>query len=645
MTASARLASLLGPPGSNLRRWRLLLGAGLLLGIVYLLGPYQPWRLPGDPTLVPSKGQSRIHIVLVPTYWAVALNVLLCAVLLAATRVWACEESEPLAARAARGSRVPAATWALLLGACVVAGALRWNLAHGSVWWDEAWTVRNAIVGMSKPVEAEPGRVEFEPTPWLDTLWYYNKPTNHVLYSVTSRLSLAGWRALSGAQRSEWDEFAFRFPTFAAALLSVLLIGVLVHDLGFPRAAPFAGWLLAIHPWHVRFGGEGRGYALMVLLAIVAGFCLLHGLRGGRWRWWLGLGASLLGLLWVHPLAIYFPLSMAGAGALGVWLGPGTRSDRGVRLARLVVAMVMSGMAFVQLMAPNLAQGVILGRQLKQEPERLSQLAENIWIFASVGLHRKMPWNPDYSFPTLVALSGDALWPWALVFGLLPILALIGCVRLLRRPHAERFAFLGLAGGVPLLFLHRALADFLLIERFAIYLLVAIVPALVLGLEGALQALLPKRAARVGVPVGLALGLGAFQAFVAPQTRLLMEQPLMPSREVAEFLAAAGEGIPGGVIRAGVALGGNVPDVYDPFVEHVFRRDEIAALCRRSLAEGRPLYLFYGYNQANRGGPFKDVFVDLDDANSFEEVAHFGAVESEYVVRVLRFTGRPPGSG
>jgi hypothetical protein len=335
---------------------------------------------------------------------------------------------------------------------------------------------------------------------------------------------------------------------------------------------------------------------------------------------------------------------MAGAAALGVWRGPGSPQDRLVRLARPTAALVTSGMVYLQLMAPNLAQGVILGRQLKQEPERLSQLAENIWIFAAAGLHRKQPWNPDYAFPSLTLMAADGIWPYLVVFGLIPALCLAGALRIARRPQPERFGFLGIAGAVPLLFLHRALADFLLIERFAIYLLVAVVPLMAIGLEGLLAALLPRRAERLGVPAGLLAGLVAFQAFVLPQTRLLVEQPLMPSREVAEFLAAAGEGVPGGVIRAGAALGGNVPDVYDPFVVHVFRRDQLAELRRRSLAEGRPLYVFYGYNFANRGGPFKDLWVDLDDARVFEEVAHFGAVESEYVVRVLRYTGRPPGA-
>src|SRR5262249_42359545 len=159
---------------------------------------------------------------------------------------------------------------------------------------------------------------------WANTLFYYRKPTNHVLYSILARTSLAGWRALHGAAPSEWNEFALRLPSFASAVLAVVLLGLLVHDLGFPRAAPAAAFLLAIHPWHIRFGADGRGYSLMVLLAIVAAFCLLHGLRSGRWRWWLGYGAAQLGLLWVHPLALYFPLALAAAGALGIALGPGS---------------------------------------------------------------------------------------------------------------------------------------------------------------------------------------------------------------------------------------------------------------------------------------------------------------------------------
>jgi hypothetical protein len=167
----------------------------------------------------------------------------------------------------------------------------------------------------------------------------------------------------------------------------------------------------------------------------------------------------------------------------------------------------------------------------------------------------------------------------------------------------------------------------------------------VIGVETLAERAFPNEWRRLAVPAALAAFLVAFQAYVWPQTRVLLERPYMASREVAEFLAHASTGIPGGVIRAGVALGGNVPDVYDPRIRHVHTREEIAELCRRSRAEARPLYVFYGYNGPNRIGKYKDVFRDLDDGRYFEEVAHFPAIESDFVVRVLRYTGRPLGAG
>jgi hypothetical protein len=645
MNAKALLEAWLGPPGGSLRRWRLLLLAGLLLLGVWLLGPYQPWRLPGEPTLIPRAGQSRIHIILVATWWAAAVNAALCVLLLATSRLWAEDEAEPLAARCPSRRRLPALTVACLLGACALAGALRWPLAHKSVWWDEAWSIRQVLVGTLEPVPEQPERLHYEPVPWSYTLWYYRKPTNHVLYSVAARTSLAGWRAATGAKPYEWDAFALRLPAFASALLAVFLLGLLVHDLGFPRAAPFAAALLAIHPWHLRFGADGRGYAFMVLFAITAAWFLLHGLRDGRWRYWLGYGASQLALLWVHPLALYFPVALGAAGALGIWLGPGAPADRRLRLGRFVAANVLAGMAFLQLMAPNLTQGLALGHEWKQPPDLARHLGKSLWLFLATGLHHWLPWDPDYEFASFRVIWGGRPWTRVVAYGVLPLLTAVGLVRALRQPGPSRAVFLGLAVAVPLVLLHRALQGFLLIERFAIYGLVALVPLLVIGLEGLLAASLPERLRRAGVPLGLALGLVAFQAFVAPQTRLLLERPQLPSREVADFLAEAGQGIPGGVIRAGVALGGDVPDVYDPWVLHVHRREQIAELARRSLAEGRPLYVFYGYNEPNRSGKFQGAFQDLDDTRYFEEVAHFGAIESDFVYRIFRYTGRPLGGG
>ncbi|HVH04893.1 MAG TPA: hypothetical protein VNE71_02705, partial [Myxococcota bacterium] len=92
MTDRARLSSWLGPPGSTLRRWRLLLGAVLAVLVLWLVGPYRPSALPGEPTLVPKPGQSRIHIILVALWYAALVNAVLVAGLLALSRFWARDE-------------------------------------------------------------------------------------------------------------------------------------------------------------------------------------------------------------------------------------------------------------------------------------------------------------------------------------------------------------------------------------------------------------------------------------------------------------------------------------------------------------------------------------------------------------------------
>lgn len=638
MTAEGRLASLLGPPGSGLRRWRLLLAAGLLVLVAWLVGPYAAFRLPGDPGLVPRPGQSRIHTILVATWWAAAVNAVLCALLLASSGLWARPERRTPAGLAVRARRPGAALLLVLAGAAALAGALRWPLAHRSVWWDEAWTVRHTVVGTVEPAEDDPERLVFEPVPWMNTLFYYRKPTNHVLYSVAARASVGVWRAATGAAPQQWDAFALRFPAWAAAVLSVPLLGLLVFQLGFPRAAGAAAFLLAIHPWHIRFGADGRGYAFMVLFAIAAAGFLLRGLRRGGWGAWLGYGAAVLAMLWVHALAVYFPLALALVGSAAIALGPGSREERTVRFSRFAVANVLAAMAYLQLMGPNLAQSIVLKFEWRQPEEGVGRLAHQIWLFLSTGIPRRQPFLPEIAYPNARNLWGGGVVPSAVLYVVIPALAAAGLVRALRRPAPERAVWLGLALAVPLALLHRWIQPFLLIERFAIYGLVAVVPLLAVGLEGALEAALPARRRRALVPAGLALGVAAYAVLVWPQTSILLTYPQTASREVADLLARAGEGIPGGVIRAGLGLGGNVPDVYDPYVRHVHEAGEIVTLAERSRAEGRPLYVFYGYNGANRiKSP--DAMAYLDDPRLFEEVAFFPAIEAEFGMRVLRYTG------
>ena len=138
--------------------------------------------------------------------------------------------------------------------------------------------------------------------------------------------------------------------------------------------------------------------------------------------------------------------------------------------------------------------------------------------------------------------------------------------------------------------LHRELQGFALFHRFAAFGLAGVVPLLALGLEGAVSAALrPWRAPRAAHAAALALALAAFAALVAPQLRLLATRPIEPTREVVAFLERAQAGVPGGAIRAGVGLGGDVPRVYDPSIREVNTLEELVALTSEARSAGKPL--------------------------------------------------------
>jgi hypothetical protein len=618
----------LGPAGSALRRARLALLGVLALLVAWLAGPYAPWSLPGDPSLIPVPGQSRVHTVLVGVGWAAVLDVGLCLLLLATAGLWARPGG------ASRSAAPRPGGW--LVGACLaaalVAGGLRWPLVAGSLWWDEAWSVRHTIVGQLEP---EGDALRFEPAPWLDTLWAYRAPTNHVAYSVAARLSHGLWRAASGAGPERFDERALRFPAWLAAMASVVGVALLVFRLGFPGAAPAAAWLLAVHPWHIRFGADGRGYSFVVLFTLLAALLLLRALQEDRWRWWLGYGAAQALLLWTLPIAVYLPLALAAAGGAAIALGP--RAERH-RLLRLVVANAVAAGAYLLVMAPNLAQAALLERLLGEEARLDLAFARRLLLFATTGLHVRMPSEPGVWFPTLATLGPVR----RAVLGIgVPLLAAAGAARGLRRGGASGAILAGLVAAPALLILHRAVDGFFAYPRFTIYALVPATACLAIGAEGLLRAALrPPKLRRALAPAGLAAGLVAYQVALWPQTRVLLRNPHAPTREVAGYRAPRDRALPGRIERIGVGLGGDVPRVYDPWIREVTDPAELAGALARARADERPLYVIYGYGELNRRR-HPDLMALLDDRRLFEPLARFDGIESLHVYRVLRYGGAP----
>jgi hypothetical protein len=131
--------------------------------------------------------------------------------------------------------------WVAVMAACALAFALRLLAANGALWTDEAWSM----------VYAEQAR-----TP-AGVFLRINHDNNHHLYSL--------WLQAVGRDAAP---LLARLPAVIAGTLTVLVAAVFAgrHS---RAAGVVAALLFAVSPTLVTFGSEARGYAPMLLAAMV----------------------------------------------------------------------------------------------------------------------------------------------------------------------------------------------------------------------------------------------------------------------------------------------------------------------------------------------------------------------------------------
>ncbi len=635
-----------GTHAARLARALLLTAAGALA--LYLLVAPKPWNLATGPDFFAPRDRSMVDTILIAWWWLAVPNLVLCLLGAATARFWAgpveaprWPEGRPRATRAGKGFV------ALLLLAAALGGVLRWNLAHGSLWWDEAWTVRRVVVGHREPVPEDPARLEFEQARWHWTLFHYKKPTNHVLYSAAARVSNDLWRARNGREPWAFDEFALRLPAFLASLASIVVVGLLLRRWVSPAAGVAAALFLALHPWHVEHGPELRAYGFVGLLALLACFTLPRVLRTLSVQSLVAWGAIAFALLWSHPLTVYLVASFALFGLVGLLLCDGPAPVRLRRAARFTAAHVLVAMLWLQVMAPNLAQVPLWTDVHEPSSSRVVRWRslDSLIGLVMVGLPREFgPREPDGDlFPSVARFVEERPMASAVAGWGAPLLLLIGLLRLARRRGPERWAALGLAFAAPLGILVMWFGDLFFHERFVFYALIAVVVLVPAGLEGLLRAPF-GRAPRVGAAVaaaGLVLALVGFHSISEPRNRVLRERPYAPMRQVGAYLLSTADGDPLSSLRLGYGSGADVPDIYDPWIRQVHGADEITRAMTEASATGRDLYVFYGYALANRPR-HPDGYRYLDDPAHFETAAHFVGADPHFSFWVLRWTGATP---
>ncbi|MCP5070572.1 MAG: hypothetical protein GY946_28745 [bacterium] len=617
---------------------RALVAAAAVVALLLIALP-KPWEFESGPGFADVPGRPFREIVAISVFWGSALNGLLCLVLAVSARLWwrPLEAPLPVSPRRPIGRRL----WLGLLIIAALAGALRWPLAGRSLWWDEGWSIDRVVIGRALPSEGDPDRVEHEPPSWTHVLWRYGKPTNHIPYNLMARASVDVERWIGGRESWQFSDRAFRFPALLASMTSVVLLGVFVCWLGFPRAAPAAAALLAIHPWHMRYGTEGRAYTLSVAMAIGAALLLQQALRRGRFRHWLAYGASLTLLMWIQPAHVYLAVTFSLAALVGIASIPVSRRDRATLVLRFVAVNVLAAMAFVELCAPLISQAMDWSDVWQSGDTVNLGVLRRSWVWLTLGvLFRSAAESIAHDpFPSYQAWMESAAWlPW-LVFWGFPLLLVIGLARVCVRPGVERWPLVAMVLAPGLILLVSWSNQMYFYSRFVIYGAATFAVLVAIAAEGGLllaASAIGDRARRVAVPAGLVLLLVGFQWLVWPQTQLLLTRPYSPMRELAERLRLEAGESPSRIIRAGYGLGGGMPHIYDPWIQHVATAEEIVVLEREAGNQHKPLYLYYGYpGQNEKKRP--DGIALLLDPERYQEIDRFQGIEPQFTYRLFRY--------
>jgi hypothetical protein len=491
--------------------------------VLWLVGAPKPWKvLAADPDLSRLKSLIRYY-----GWWAAAINASLLALLAATARFWAV----PAPDLAARERWLPAAVlprwfWPLV-GAAALVVAVHGTMRIGqSLWDDEEASVRTYIHG--EWVAQSDGSLKFRKPGWNHAFFNTRRATNHHLQTLVSRAVHEVWAAVARPGGLGMSETVMRIPVLVAGVLSVVVLALLLARTGMPRAGAVAAWLLAAHPWHMRYVTELRGYMFVMLLIPLLVLVLLRAVDRGTWRWWITFGACAFATLYAHAGSLYALALVHVLGLAAVWMRnpPGARA---VQIARLLVAGTFAGMAYLQLMLPCVPQ---LAAYLGSDTMRgvlTPRWHDNLMSHFFCGI----PWNnsesPAAGFPELRWIAGTRPALYLGTFFAAAAFAAAGLLRLLlAKPAGWLVAPALLLPPLAVYAVARHHGNYLY-EWYLISALPGLVAPVAAGMDAACSPL--ARLHRFAPWVALVAALAIYWTVSAPARQWLLAHPVQPMRE------------------------------------------------------------------------------------------------------------------
>ncbi len=644
------------------RRSVLLVLAGLfLLLAIYLLSSENPWSFDKEILSKIEAGESvklKFQVAL-GLYLAAAVNLILITGLLVAWwffdaklpepdrgistgEVYVEREDGPFSGLTARSF------WLLLAVILMIGGGLRWHLASSSLWWDELWSVKQGMVGAYVPDKAEPGQYEFKEATWERAAWYYRKPTNHAVASLSAKLVDTVWRNFNQVERHEFRDIMIRLPMLLCSLAAMLMVAVLGRRWKMPWAGLAGALLLALHPWYIRYGVDARAYTFVVLWTVMGCYWLtaIADHKNRSFLPWFMFGVNQFLLVWSFPQAVWVAGGFFLAAVVLVFVTWRKLADRLTALWSLLLVNVLAGGVFLQMFAPNLLQIKVwlekdLGKHGGHElnvarfQEFLTQSAFGLPVYRSGE-------GDAAGLPSFVGqMQSYPVWMWLALF-VLAVISLMGLVYLMYVRRRVLLIISGVIMGGVLAFIFYGLAETYFYHRFIIFLIVPVIFFPAMALEWWVSARARGGQLRAGL-VGLLLIAGVYSAVVWPQIKMLNERSYAPLREVAEYFQQARGGVfsdPNSdrqaVIVAVYGHGGEPLHVYDPEVKLLHDLSELQEITKVAEEKGARLLVAYDHRHFNEV-MLPDGFEWLDDGERFKQVASYPAIEPEFFFRILEY--------
>lgn len=514
----------------------------------------------------------------------------------------------------------PASTgrvFAVLVLAAMAAGALLSapRLSMG-LFEDERNAVWEAIEGRYQM--GHDGKLHFLEKRWRDTIWWYHEPDNHIFQSILSRASVEVWRAVARPKGILPSEVALRLPVWLAGIAAIGVLALLLRRMGLAPAGVAAAWLLALHPWHLRYATEARGYAILSLLCPLALWCVWAALERGTWRRWSAYGACQFLMMWTNPAIAYFLVALAPVAGFLVWRQHRGTPFLGQQLWRWAVANGAGALLFLHLMTGNLIQL----RDYLSWPN--NEHMDSLWFHdAGAYLLLGINWGRFHSNPEYWELSDAFLrtpWLWrSFIIGCTGAAGL-GLVRLLCGGVARALTAVVFLLP-PLLAVAVSLASgAYLFPQYLVFALPGLAAFAALGITWPAAWLGPRWGAALA-----AVAIAGYAAASQPARYQFETRPLQPFRQSVELTRPSLNPYDPANAHILTVSFNWPPEYYDPLVHKIRSVPQLLHWMDESDRTGYPLYVNLGQPQIARRN-FPKLMAIVDDPKRFEKIAYLPAV-------------------